>query len=361
MRPTLTARRIHRRLLPLAALFTAASLVCLGLQIPLAPGASADITAQAGLATLMGSYNSSTGLIGTSWWQAAVAQTTLETYEQTTGDKTWEYVIPTAFAANKASRFENDAMDDTGWWAWAWIEAYDITRNHAYLAMAETDANYIHKYWDSTCGGGLWWTTAKTYKNAIPNELFLYVTAALHNRIPGDTKYLSWAEAEWSWFAKSGMINGQDLVNDGLDPSTCQNNGQPTWTYNQGVILAGLTALYYATHNAALLSTAEGIANAAIAHLSAGGILVEPCEPNCDNDGQSFKGIFVRSLRLLAKAAKTSAYNTFFQDQAASIAANDVNAGNHLGLQWTGPLTDLTSWSQASAEDALVAAIGPPH
>jgi hypothetical protein len=29
------------------------------------------------------------------------------------------------------------------------------------------------------------------------------------------------------------MRNSQGLFNDGLDSSTCQNNGQTTWTYNQ--------------------------------------------------------------------------------------------------------------------------------
>ena len=30
------------------------------------------------------------------------------------------------------------------------------------------------------------------------------------------------------------MINGDHMINDGLNDS-CANNGQPTWTYNQGV------------------------------------------------------------------------------------------------------------------------------
>jgi Glycosyl hydrolase family 76 len=82
----------------------------------------------------------------------------------------------------------------------------------------------------------VWWNTSKNYKNAIPNELFLELTAGLHNAIPGDTKYLGWANSEWSWFSGSGMINGSDLVNDGLKINSttgrCTNNGQTTRTYN---------------------------------------------------------------------------------------------------------------------------------
>jgi predicted alpha-1,6-mannanase (GH76 family) len=339
------------------AVFTATTALLL-LWLGAAPAAAAT-PQKAGMAELMLSYSSSTGRIGGSWWQAAVALSTLETYQQATGDTSYSYAIGTAFNDNKSNNFENSYMDDTGWWGLAWMQAYDITGQSQYLQMAETGANYIHGYWDSTCSGGVWWSTAKSYKNAIPNELFLELTAGLHNRISGDTKYLGWANSEWSWFHGSGMINGQNLVNDGLT-SACANNGGTTWTYNQGVILAGLAELYRATGTSSLLTSAESIANAATGRLTSGGVLVEPCEPSssCDQDQQSFKGIFVRGLKKLATTAGTSQYASFLSAQASSVEAHDTNSSNQLGLRWTGPIVDLTSYSQASAEDALVASLG---
>jgi predicted alpha-1,6-mannanase (GH76 family) len=335
-----------------------AAIVALLLAVFSVAGAGATTPQKAGMAEMMLSYNSSTGLIGNSWWQGAVALSTLETYQQATGDTSYSYAISGAFNANESGDFEDSYMDDTGWWGLAWMQAYDLTGDSQYLQMAETDANYIHQYWDSTCGGGVWWNTSETYKNAIPNEIFLELTAGLHNRIPGDTTYLSWANAEWSWFQGSGMINSSDLVNDGLT-SSCANNGETTWTYNQGVILAGLAELYTATGNSSLLTEGESIANAAIDHLTTDGVLVEPCEPSsCDQDQQSFKGIFVRGLEKLATTAGTTQYASFLQAQASSIEANDTNGSNQLGLQWTGPIDTLTSYTQASAEDALVASLG---
>jgi predicted alpha-1,6-mannanase (GH76 family) len=325
--------------------------------------AVASTPQQADMAELMLSYNSSNGLIGNSWWQSAVAVSTVEAYQQATGDTSDSYAITNAFNDNKSGNFEDSYMDDTGWWGVAWLTAYNMTGDSQYLQMAETDANYIHQYWDSTCGGGVWWNTSETYKNAIPNELFLELTAGLHNAISGDTTYLSWANAEWSWFSGSGMINSSNLVNDGLSINAttgqCTNNGETTWTYNQGVILAGLAELYTATGNASLLTEAEKIGNAAILHLSTGGVLVEPCEPSsCGTDGESFKGIFARSLKYLATVANTTQFASFFENQARSIEANDTNSSHQLGLQWTGPIDNLTSYSQASAEDALVASLG---
>jgi predicted alpha-1,6-mannanase (GH76 family) len=71
------------------------------------------------------------------------------------------------------------------------------------------------------------------------------------------------------------MINKSDLINDGLN-SRCANNHATTWTYNQGVILAGLAQLYRATKNSGLLHTAGRIAKAAISHLTIGGVLLRP-------------------------------------------------------------------------------------
>ena len=96
--------------------------------------------------------------------------------------------------------------------------------------------------WDHTCRGGLCWTTARNYKNAISTELFLTLAALLHQRVPADGSYLTWARRAWEWFRASRLIGPGGLVNDGLT-SACVNNGLTTWTYNQGVILGGLAAL----------------------------------------------------------------------------------------------------------------------
>ncbi|HVB45733.1 MAG TPA: glycoside hydrolase family 76 protein [Streptosporangiaceae bacterium] len=311
--------------------------------------------------------------MGHSWWQAAVALSTLETYQQTTGDTTYAFAVLHAFLDHSGGNFENSFNDDTGWWGLAWVQAYQIFHQHAYLAMAETIANYVHRSWDGTCGGGVWWkTNAKYpggYKNAITNELFLELTAWLHNSIRGDTKYLRWAKAEWSWFDHSGMINSSSLVNDGLrltkNRSVCVSNHATTWTYNQGVILAGLSQLYKATRNAGWLRVAERIGRAAIQRLTISGVLHEPCTGSgCGNntggDAQSFKGIFVRGLKVLAVTARTTQFSAFFKKQARSIETRDTNRFHQLGFRWGGPIVFLTSYSQASALDAIVASLKLP-
>jgi predicted alpha-1,6-mannanase (GH76 family) len=339
------------------------TIVLAGLMTPVALVNKNPLTAD--MAELFSYYSANTGLIGSSWWQAAVALSTVEAYAQTTGDSSYDAAIASAFGLHSSGDFENDSDDDTAWWALVWLQAYDITHASSYLSMAETDADYIHEGWGQACGGGIWWLrNPGYYKNAISNELFLELTAWLHNTISGDVKYLRWAEAEWSWFSRSGMINGSDLVNDGVG-SNCQNNGAPTWTYNQGVILAGLAQLYQATGNRSLLATAEQIARAAIRQLTVGGVLTEPCRgagcaARLDRDTQAFKGIFVEDLKVLAVTAGTSQFNAFFTKQARAIDADDTGGSHDFGMSWSGPAADVSSATQASALDALVAALDLP-
>jgi hypothetical protein len=332
------------------------------------PASAAAVSPQkAGMEALMEAYNPADGEIGQGWWQAAIALSTLETYQQTTGDRSYSFAISQVFADRDSRGFVNRWDDDTGWWGLAWLQAYEITGDEQYLLTAETDADFLHRHWDSTCGGGVYWVTRPHdyYKNAITNELFLELTAGLHNAIPGDTTYLGWAEAEWAWFEGSGMINGSNLVNDGLT-AQCENDHGTTWTYNQGVILAGLSQLYTATKDPGLLAEAKRIARAAISHLTVGGVLREPCEGSqCGNDvrgdPEAFKGVFVQDLKVLAVTANTSQFNGFFRKQAQSIEAHDTSRSGQLGMFWAGPLADTDSYSQASAEAALVAVLKLPR
>jgi predicted alpha-1,6-mannanase (GH76 family) len=323
----------------------------------------ASTPSAASATALMQYYDPSTGRWGSTLsWQDAQSLTALVDYMQQTGDSTYSYAISQIYDDNDSAQFTNQYLDDTGWWGLAWLSAYQYTGDSEYLKTAEYDDNYMSNYWSASCGGGLWWSTSETNLNAVENELYLELSAALHNTLSGDTTYLDRAEQEWSWFSHSGLINSQNLINDGLNVSTCQNNGDKTYTYNQGVILAGLAQLNQATGNSSLLSTADAIANAATTDLVNGsGVLVDPCEPNgCATDGYSFKGIFVRDLSRYAQSTGTSAYNGFLSNQASSITANDTDGDGQSGLFWAGPNTDRGFQNQQSALDALTAPLGLP-
>ncbi|WP_058186547.1 glycoside hydrolase family 76 protein [Terracidiphilus gabretensis] len=327
--------------------------------------------AQAAVQELQTYYDPSTGLFNTTgWWNSANALDAVIDYMERTGSRAYMSDVSNTFtkAVNEAppptpGNFIDTAYDDTQWWALTWVNAYKLTRNPAYLQMAEKIHSYVTQAWTpSQCGGGLIWQTTNAYQNSVTNELFLELSARLYLETH-QVSYLQWAQKELAWFNASGLINSSNLINDGLTTS-CQNNGQTTWTYNQGVILGGLTALYQATNDQTYLTEARRIANAAISTLvSSNGILTEPCGSPCPSqnpDQTQFKGIFVRNLDALYQVTGDQTYLEFIDRNASSIWENDRNIYDQIGFDWAGPITapdqSFNASTLSSGLDALNAA-----
>jgi predicted alpha-1,6-mannanase (GH76 family) len=332
---------------------------------------------------LMYAYQPDTAWWISSWWNSAVAVTTLMDWMKRSGRTEHRWIVDRTFVVNRVAfpagvrsndaiqaHFISRSIDDAEWWAIAWIQAYDLTKDVKYLNEAVTIANYVQGYWDTKCGGGVYWDGERTYKNAVTNGLYVRMTAALHNRIPGDTTWLNRANAGWTWFNNSGMINGSLLVNDGLNSGTCANNGQTVFTYNQGLAIGAPLELWRATGNAALLTRARQLADAAMnsSTLTRGGILTESCDSlttTCNDNGKQFKGIFMRYLMDLADVSGVASYRTYAQRQADSIWQYDRDALNRIGVRWNGQTStaypNVRDWrTQASGLGALLAATANP-
>jgi len=297
----------------------------------------------------------------TGWWQAANALTAVIRYTRYTGDTAHAGIIATTFTAARRQHpdFVNWFYDDSGWWALAWVAAFDLTGEDRYLDAARTIFAHNLGGWDDTCAGGVWWNKERTYKNAVTNELFLALAAQLHQRVPGDRDYLDWAMRSWEWLHGTGMIGPEGLVNDGLTTG-CVNNGGPTWTYNQGVILGGLAALYEISGDRAYLRQGEVIADATLSRLTGpSGILTEPCEGSgCNGDQTQFKGIFARNLHEFSAHSGKPAYRAFLLANADSVWDNARNAAGQFGLRWAGPFDQADASRQSSALEVLTAAAG---
>lgn len=285
--------------------------------------------------------------------------------------------------------FTNDFYDDEGWWALAWLGAYDNTGDIKYLNEA-IDIWYDMKAgWNKhPCGGLPWNKSDGSVPVAISNgkysssvlswktvifcsnaslELYIYLGAALTNRVGDDQKptYLGAAQEAWTWFQNTGMINSDSLINDGIDGTTCKNNGFPTYSYNQGVILGALTELYRATNDGSYLDSAAAIADAVTATnglmTTANGILVDGCDRDmtCSGDGVQFKGVVPRNLKKLQAARPSDQWKAFLETNAQSVWNNDLNvdAGCKNGVYWAGPYATADASSQSSALDCINAAL----
>ncbi|WP_406835272.1 glycoside hydrolase family 76 protein [Streptomyces sp. AHU1] len=334
--------------------------------------------ASAAADALMYSYDPTTAYWRSSWWNSAVALTTVIDYLRQSGDTRYTWIVEQTFRINRVAfpagarssdpidgDFISRSTDDSEWWALAWIDAYDLTHDSRYLDEAVTIANYVKGLWDSgSCSGGVWWDRERTYKNAITATLYVRLTAALHNRLPGDTVWLGRATTAWNWFLDSGMVNASGLVNDGLT-SGCANNGQTVWSYNQGLAIGAAVEVWRATGGAAALATARRLADAALASpaLVDAGVLTESCDAltsDCDDNAKQFKGVFMRYLQDLDSVTGDS-YLAFATAQADSVWTADRDSLNRLGQRWSGGGSaahpNAVDWrTQASALSALLAA-----
>ncbi|KZV82738.1 glycoside hydrolase family 76 protein [Exidia glandulosa HHB12029] len=230
-----------------------------------------------------------------------------------------------------------------------------------YVNAARTIYNIIAQEWDtSVCGGGMWWSKAHTYKNAITNQLFLYVSAEGYIRFR-EQVFLDNANKEWAWLSASGMRNSDGLWNDGLT-SDCKNNGQTTWTYNQGVIASGLGALFAArgSTDTSLLDQAEITLNATISRLTVNGILKEGCDDakssGCNHDQQIFKGIWMKHLQFYldrASADRAARFKSFIGAQSSAIIHYGTNANGDIGNVWYAPSQGGSIFSPESSTSGV--------
>ncbi|KAH7914139.1 glycoside hydrolase family 76 protein [Hygrophoropsis aurantiaca] len=269
------------------------------------------------------------------------------------------------------SSFLGGSNDDAQWlilslWKIADYKAARGLDNSAYLSSAAKVYDIIAGQWDNTCGGGVWWSTAHTYKNAITNELFLLTSASGYLRNRNQT-YLDNANKEWAWLSASGMQGSNKLYNDGLDSSTCANNNQTAWTYNQAVVASGLGALYSATGNSSLLDHAETSLTATISLLTENNILKESCDDassggaTCDHDQQIFKGIWTKHVQYYLDwandASRTSKFSSFLGSQYSAVIHYGMNASHDVGSVWYAPDNGGSQWQPEASASGLEAVI----
>ncbi|KAF7882400.1 uncharacterized protein EAF02_005763 [Botrytis sinoallii] len=327
---------------------------------------------------LWGSYDKS-GKFSPQWWPSANVLTMMANYYgkyPTTA--TW---MPDVFATilthapAYAKGFLNDYYDDELWWVLAWIQVYDATGNVTYLNTAAEIYEDSKSVYGNTPCGGLWWDKNHAGVNSVENELYLTASAKLANRLPakknsqGQGYYYSQALIAYDFLitnTTTSMNPSTHLFNDGISMTTCKNNGKIVFTYNQGIILSGLTELTWSTRSHSYTALAVQIANSVIANMTTSeGILQEKaCEPNaCNGDEQQFKGVFTRNLSFMVNRATgmdadvLAKYRAFLALNAESIIRKDTSSDNMLGLVWSGATKPVYSvQTDGSALDTLVGA-----
>jgi hypothetical protein len=135
-----------------------------------------------------------------------------------------------------------------------------VTNTRKYLDQSvEIYDNLVGPWqaWNASCGGVMWYAE-NPYRNSITNELFFTASMNLHRiyetilntpdttpRSTSGLTFLQWAERDWTWMNSTTLyLPDVGLFNDGMPNGDCSVQAPSQgaiWTYNQGVLLDGLT------------------------------------------------------------------------------------------------------------------------
>ena len=322
-------------------------------------------------------HNEETGLWETtSWWNAANILTALINNAKLTKNTDFKESIEDVF--NKTKEFEveatetkpawvcknyiNEFYDDEGWWALAWLDAWEYTGEQKYLDMANIIFKDITTGWSDT--GGLYWKKELEFKGSISNGLALTLATRLHlagtKEVNGKTA-LRWAISIWDWMIKSKLINSNGNMQDGIRFKNGKESiTKNVWTYNQGVVLTGLVNLNKITGEKHYIKSAHDLAKATVKNMTNSDlVLVEKrCEPDkCRPDSKQFKGVFMRHLMFLNEQSPKKMYKQFIKKNANAIWNKAMNKGKQApGVVWDAP-SEPNAATVSSALDAFNAAL----
>lgn len=154
-------------------------------------------------------------------------------------------------------------VDDNSLTGVTYLDAYETTsgsQQAAYLASAEAIANWLMNsgQWDSTCGGGFWWSTDKTVKPTQSNGLALQLFLRLY-KITGKSYYSQWATSIKSWL-ESKMYGSNGLYIWELNSSCAAQT--TNFTYDNSIMIEADLLWASVMRDSSYVGKAESIGNA---------------------------------------------------------------------------------------------------
>jgi len=260
------------------------------------------------------------------------------------------------------SDFQNEYLDDSGWWGITWLKMYDRAKAAKYLATARTIHAHMAKNWNPEKGGGVMWSedADKQRPNAITNALFLVLSARLHDRTH-EEGYREWAEKTLAWLDAEKLYDGVGVVD-------APGHMGDYWSYNQGTYIGGLTAMFEATGKADYLERAIAASESVIDRsglVTPEGVLIEKL--GTSGDASLFKGVLARYLAHLrdvleARRIRPEAaakIDGVLRNSAASMIEHGLAADGMYTAGWQAGAEDRTTSfnTQTSALAGLVAVL----
>ncbi|MGG6311003.1 glycoside hydrolase family 76 protein [Paenibacillus macerans] len=299
------------------------------------------------------------------WWMAHAVDVLVDGLLRT-GDRRYAErlrVFYDGLLERNGSVWPNELYDDMEWMALAWLRAYQATGEPEYKAASLILWQDIQTGWNEQMGGGIAWQKSQLdYKNTPANAPAVILAARLYQAF-GNPDDLAWARRIYDWQSANLVDPATGLVWDGMN-RTGDGAIDKDWkfTYCQGVFIGASVEMHRISkqteYSEAALRTFRVVANEFAQPEN--GLLPD----EGDGDAGLFKGILIRYLAELAKAAPDHPEIAEYIDAQAENAWGRLQVPDQprFGTDWNrGPAPGDTASlsSQLSGVMLLEMAAGP--
>jgi hypothetical protein len=284
-------------------------------------------------------------------WERGMFYLAMNDLWRTTGNSSLQQLLASDWRRTKSIYTTNElqscgansanvAVDDSGWSALMYLDAYEATGDQTALLCAKGLVNNAFNRWlDNQLGGGLWYSDAEQVKSLY--QVGIVLSAIRIYQLTGDQTFTNQAMQCYTWM-ESHLLRGDNLYWCDYNSSgpVGQNRPNQIAEANSVVFLGGnmgmavlQARLYQITGDTNYLSRALRTANAIYNSplLTAGGIYLDDRD---DWTEGAFAGDWVREVLCLPGIdAKhwTALWNT-----ADSIYTN-ARTNGYYGGSWAGP------------------------
>ncbi|KAI5860003.1 glycoside hydrolase family 76 protein [Durotheca rogersii] len=320
------------------------------------------------------------------WWTGGIMWNTLLDYRARTGDVKYDDLISQGLLFQRGPNDDYLPLnfsaqignDDQAFWALAALEAEEIGFRDPPASEAQwlTMAKNVFESQSSTdrraggnCENGLRWqilpsNAGYNYINAASNVAYFNLGARLA-RLTGNETYLREAEDTYDLLVKLGLVTEDFDVYDGVNTPSCDRVNEARFSYNAGLLLQGVAALYNETREEVWRERVDGLTTRILEVFFKDGVLSEAaCEPTlCTVDMSFLKGITHRALAATAELAPHTAVRirSALRTSAKAAAVQCTGGDNNrmCGLYWLDSTWDNTvgAGNEASVLSALVSVL----
>jgi predicted alpha-1,6-mannanase (GH76 family) len=248
----------------------------------------------------------------------------------------------------------NKYNDDLMWMTIACARGYLATGNTTFRDLSKHHFDAVYdRAWDSTLGGGFYWTTNNTSKNACVNGPAA-IAACFLSEIYHDKSYLEKARALYAanrsqlFDATSGAVHDNININGHLS--------RVELTYNQGTFIGAANYLFKLTGDTNYFNDAVLAANFTRDRLSHGKNLPAAGRTG---DGGGFNGIFLRWMARFANDNNLWPQYYGWLNDNANAAWNVRRADNLSWGNWNQPTPDGTMDSWNCSDSVVILQVVP--